>query len=326
MDLNKWNRALRFSPLYQHRVWGGRALESCLGRELAGTDLVGESWEMVDRPEAQSVVLGGDCAGMDLNTLWSRHRGALFGGGGPDSARFPLLLKLLDARENLSVQVHPSELESARGLGEPKTEWWYVLEAQPGAAVFAGFRPGVTRSVVESALETGGFEALLQRIPVRRGDSVFIPGGRIHAIGGGCLIAEVQQNSDTTYRVFDWNRRGANGALRELHIEQSLACINFEDEAPSLPLKLSGEGFSCGFFSVALVSMEEPTVAAGRAGAVFLVADGSLSFAGEEFARGDWFLVPSQAAGSLFEPGLGGVSLLRVALPMEQGSEGTLGG
>ncbi len=124
MDLNKWNRALRFSPLYQHRVWGGRALESCLGRELAGTDLVGESWEMVDRPEAQSVVLGGDCAGMDLNTLWSRHRGALFGGGGPDSARFPLLLKLLDARENLSVQVHPSELESARGLGEPKTEWW----------------------------------------------------------------------------------------------------------------------------------------------------------------------------------------------------------
>jgi len=315
MDINKWSHALRFSPLYQRRVWGGRAFESCLGRDLAGTGLVGESWEMVDRPEAQSVVVGGDCAGMDLNTLWSRHRPAIFGGGCPESARFPLLLKLLDARENLSVQVHPSALESARGLGEPKTEWWYVLDARPGAAVFAGFRRGVTRSLVERALETGEFEALLQRIPVRRGDSVFVPGGRIHAIGGGCLIAEVQQNSDTTYRVFDWNRKGADGAQRELHIEQSLACLNFEDQAPRVPLKIDGDGFNCEFFSVSIISMKEVTEAGGSAGGVFLVADGSLKFAGEAFVRGDWFLVPARAAASHFEPGMGGVSLVRVALP-----------
>jgi mannose-6-phosphate isomerase len=315
MDLNTWNHACRFSPLYQHRVWGGQAFESRLGRDLAGKALIGESWEMVDRPEAQSVVVGGDCAGMDLNTLWTRYRGALFGDGCSESARFPLLLKLLDAREKLSVQVHPSALESARGLGEPKTEWWYVLDALPGAAVFTGFRPGVTRGLVQRALETGEFEGLLQRIPVRRGDSVFVPGGRIHAIGEGCLIAEVQQNSDTTYRVFDWNRREADGSLRELHIEQSLACLNFEDQGPSCPLKLNEVGFSCEFFSVSLVSMVAATVAGGSAGAVFLVAEGSLNFAGETFVRGDWFLVPFLASASYFEPGLGGVSLVRVALP-----------
>ncbi len=319
MSLGIFNNALRFAPLYQHRVWGGRAFESALGRPLAGTGLVGESWEMVDRPEAQSVVDGGNWAGVELQTLWSRHRSALFGAGCPEAGRFPLLLKLLDARENLSVQVHPSLVESARGLGEPKTEWWYILEAQPGACVFAGFRPGVTRPLVERALQTGGFESLLHRIPVRRGDSLFVPGGRIHAIGGGCLIAEVQQNSDTTYRVFDWNRRGADGTHRELHIEQSLACLNFEDQAPSIAADLSGSGFSCEFFSVSGLPLKEAAPAGAHAGAVFLVAEGFLGVAGEVFGRGDWFLLPAQAAAVLLEPGPGGVSLVRVALPSSDG-------
>jgi mannose-6-phosphate isomerase len=230
-------------------------------------------------------------------------------------ARFPLLLKLLDARESLSVQVHPSVLDAARGLGEPKNEWWFVLEAQPGAAVFAGFRPGVARSDVERALATGEFEDLLHRIPVRRGDSLFVPGGRIHAIGGGCLIAEVQQNSDTTFRVFDWNRRGADGALRELHIEQSLMCINFEDHAPALGAGLNENGFSCEFFDLSGIPLAEACVAGALAGAVFLVAEGSLAVGGEDFWRGDWFLLPARAESTLLEPGPGGVSLVRVALP-----------
>ena len=319
MSLGIFNNALRFAPLYQHRVWGGRAFESALGRTLAGTGLVGESWELVDRPEAQSVVDGGNRAGLELHTLWSRHRAALFGAGCLEAGRFPLLFKLLDARENLSVQVHPSVVESARGLGEPKTEWWYILEAQPGACVFAGFRPGVTRPLVERALQTGGFESLLHRIPVRRGDSLFVPGGRIHAIGGGCLIAEVQQNSDTTYRVFDWNRRAADGTHRELHIEQSLACLNFEDQAPSIAADLSESGFSCEFFSVAGLPLKEAAPAGAHAGAVFLVAEGFLGVAGEVFGRGDWFLLPAQAAAVLLEPGPGGVSLVRVALPSSDG-------
>ncbi len=315
MSGGMFTSALRFAPLYQHRVWGGRAFESALGRVLAGADLVGESWELVDRPEAQSVVSAGACTGLDLNTLWSRHRVDLFGAACPEVGRFPLLLKLLDARENLSVQVHPSTLESGRGLGEAKTEWWYVLDALPEAAVFAGFRPGVTRALAEKALETGGFEALLHRIPVRRGDSLFVPGGRIHAIGAGCLIAEVQQNSDTTFRVFDWERRGADGAPRALHIQESLACINFEDEAPSIAANLNGNRFSCEFFSVSGLEWKDATVAGLHAGAVFLVTDGAMEVDGEVFRRGDWFLLPAQAASALLAPCPGGVSLVRVALP-----------
>ena len=315
MSKGEFNHALRFFPQYQHRVWGGRAFESALGRVLDAPGLVGESWELVDRPEARSVVACGGWAGTDLSTLWSRHRAAVFGPACLNAPRFPLLLKLLDARESLSVQVHPSVFDGARGLGEPKNEWWYVLEAQPGAVVFAGFRPGVTRSLVEWALQSGEFEQLLHRIPVRPGDSLFVPGGRIHAIGAGCLIAEVQQNSDTTFRVFDWNRRGADGALRELHIKQSLACIDYEDHAPLLDTDFNGNGFCCEFFDLSRVQLTGATAAGARAGAVFLVAEGSLTVGGEGFRRGDWFLLPARAESALLEPGTGGVSLVRVALP-----------
>jgi mannose-6-phosphate isomerase len=315
MSGSVFQNALRFHPIYQQRVWGGRAFESVLGRVLPGTGPFGESWELSDRVGAQSLVAGGGCAGMDLHTLWNRHRLDLFGTACPESDRFPLLLKLLDARENLSIQVHPSGGESNPGLGEPKTEWWYVLEARPGAAVFAGFRPGVTRALAERALKTGEFEALLHRIPVQSGDSLFVPGGRIHAIGGGCLIAEVQQNSDTTFRVFDWNRRGADGAARELHVEQSLACINFEDHAPVLGAALTEGGFTCEFFSISVLQLNQPSLVGACAGAAFLVAEGSLVLAGEVFCRGDWFLLPVEAAAALFEPGPEGVFLVRVAFP-----------
>lgn len=315
MSGENFNCALRFAPQYQNRVWGGRAFESALGRVLAGPGLVGESWELVDRPEARSIVVGGEWAGTDLGTLWGRHRGALFGPSCPDAPRFPLLFKLLDARESLSVQVHPSVRDGVRGLGEPKNEWWYVLEAQPGAAVFAGFRHGVTRSLAERALESGAFEELLHRIPVRRGDSLFVPGGRIHAIGGGCLIAEVQQNSDTTFRVFDWNRRGEDGVPRELHVAQSLACIDFEDYAPSLGADLNENGFSCEFFDLSVIRLTDAAAAGARAGAVFLVSEGSLTVGGEGFRRGDWFLLPARAELALLVPGPGGVSMVRVALP-----------
>jgi mannose-6-phosphate isomerase len=310
-----FQKALRFAPIYQQRVWGGRAFESALGRVLPGTGLFGESWELSDRLEAQSLVARGGCAGMDLHTLWSRHRVELFGAACPKEDRFPLLFKLLDARESLSVQVHPSGGDGARGLGEPKTEWWYVLEARPGAAVYAGFRPGVTRALAERAIKTGEFEALLHRIPVRSGDNLFVPGGRIHAIGGGCLIAEVQQNSDTTFRVFDWNRRGADGAARQLHVEQSLACIDFEDHAPVLGAALTESGFACEFFSISGLHLRQANVAGAYAGAVFLVAEGSMVLAGEVFCRGDWFLLPVEAAEALLEPGPEGVFLVRVAFP-----------
>lgn len=305
--------ALRFVPHYQERVWGGRSFGSVLGRNLPSAHFVGESWEAVDRHDLQSFVQGGVWNGMDLHTLWTKHRNKIFGNGWPDAQRFPLLLKLLDARECLSVQVHPPEAACARGLGEPKTEWWYVVDAAPEAAVFAGFRPGVTRPMVEEALLTGDFEPLLHKIPVRAGDSLFVPAGRIHAIGAGCLIAEVQQNSDTTFRVFDWNRKGVDGAPRELHIEQSLACIDFEDFTPSLCADLRSQDFSCEFFSVSGVRLEDEVAAGPLVGAFFLVVQGSLRVGSECFRRGDWFLLPEQARSEVLSPLSKGVFLLRVS-------------
>jgi mannose-6-phosphate isomerase len=308
------NSAVCFTPLYQHRVWGGRALESALGRHLPAGP-VGESWEMVDRPDAQSRVADGDLAGMDLHSLWGAHGSEIFGLRRASSPRFPLLLKLLDARESLSVQVHPSGEGASGGLGEPKTEWWYVLDASPGAAVYAGFRQGSTQARVERALETGELECLLHKIPVQTGDSFFVPAGRIHAIGGGCLIAEVQQNSDTTFRVFDWNRIGSDGMRRELHLKESMACINFEDYSPELLTDLRETVFSCDFFSISGVSLQSAATAGSIAGAMLLLARGGLRVGNKIFRRGDWFVLPRQAESQVLEPSAEGAFLVRVTIP-----------
>lgn len=309
----KFNSALRFAPLYQTRVWGGRAFASFLGRDLPQACTIGESWEAVDRGEAQSVVESGPWTGVTLHSLWTKHRLEVFGSAWPVSPRFPLLLKLLDARETLSLQVHPSDAACAQRLGESKTEWWYVLDAAPDASVFAGFCPGVDRSMVERALVTGAFEPLLHKIPVRKGDSLFVPAGRIHAIGAGCLIAEVQQNSDTTFRVFDWNRKGADGVPRQLHVDQSLACINYEDFSPSLSADLKQRGFSCDFFSISGIPLAGVVIAESLPGAFFFVAEGAVQVGLDLFQRGDWFLLPAQAVLVPLSPAAEGTFLVRVA-------------
>ncbi len=228
---------LTFVPLFKERVWGGRSLEERLGKPLPDEGAIGEAWELVDRPEAQSVVAAGPLAGQELHALWSGpDRERLFGSRAARAGeRFPLLVKLLDARETLSVQVHPPAHVAEELDGEPKTEGWYLLAAEPGAHLFAGFRAGVTEEAFAAALEAGeDVSGMLHRIEVGVGDALLIPSGRVHAIGAGCLIVEVQQNSDTTYRVFDFNRPGLDGELRELHVPQSLKCIDFADVEPEL--------------------------------------------------------------------------------------------
>lgn len=311
MTKPNFDEVLAFAPLYQQRVWGGRALEG-LGRQLPDSRVFGESWDLVDRPEAQSVVARGAFAGRDLQWLWRHYREALFGAGCRGAERFPLLFKLLDARESLSVQVHPSEAAGELGFGEPKSEWWYVLAAQPGAEVFAGFKHGITRQDFEHAISRGEVEPLLHRIPVSVGDSLFVPSGRCHAIGAGCLIAEVQQNSDTTYRVFDWNRVGSDGVPRALHVRESLECINFADVQPRLCTPLAEQAFVCDYFSIAHVPLERTLAAQELAGSAFLVVEGCVSISGATFERGDWFVVPAQVTGLLVEPTGGSAALLRI--------------
>src|SRR5690606_30905891 len=218
---------ITFIPLYMERIWGGRELEREYLRQLPYPDRpIGESWEVVDRQEEQSIVADGPLAGSSLHELWTRHRNEIFGKGLPDSARFPILIKVLDARQDLSIQVHPpSDLAATLG-GEPKTEMWFIASCEPGAKLHVGLRKGVTPAIFQQAINDGTVAGVVHQIAPSPGDSIFIPSGRLHAIGAGFLIHEIQQNSDTTFRVFDWNRLGLDGKPRDLHVGQSLASID----------------------------------------------------------------------------------------------------
>jgi mannose-6-phosphate isomerase len=231
---------LTFHPLFKERVWGGRSLETLYRKPLPPGVPIGESWEISDRPGDTSVIANGPLAGKDLHWLVERHPQELLGDVPAPNGRFPLLIKLLDAREKLSLQVHPPAHRAAELGGEAKTEMWYIAQADPGAELYVGLKRGVTRSEFEQKVRSGAVVECFHRIPVRAGSAMFLPSGRVHAIGGGLVIFEIQQNSDTTYRVFDWNRLGLDGRPRELHIEQSLASIVFDDIEP----ELIGEDFA----------------------------------------------------------------------------------
>lgn len=223
---------LRFQPLYQERVWGGRRLESALGRALPPDRMIGESWEVVDRPEAQSVVAGGSCGGRTLREVLAAHRAEIMGPGWPEHRPFPILVKWLDCRERLSLQVHPPAAVAAELAGEPKTENWYIAETVPGAQLIVGLKRGVTRAQFEEALRQNTVEPCVHHFRVAAGDSILVQSGQVHAIDAGNLILEIQQNSDTTYRVYDWGRVGLDGRPRQLHVEQSLRSIDWSDYEP----------------------------------------------------------------------------------------------
>jgi mannose-6-phosphate isomerase len=224
---------LTFHPIFKVRVWGGRELERLYGKQLPPARPIGESWEISDRPGDASVIANGPLAGKTLRWLMENHCGELLGAAKPATAgRFPLLCKILDAREKLSLQVHPPASKAAELGGEPKTEMWFIADAAPGAELFVGLKRGVTREAFEKKVKTGAVAECFHRVPVQAGDAMFLPSGRVHAIGAGLVIFEIQQNSDTTYRVFDWNRVGLDGKPRERHVAQSLASIDFNDFEP----------------------------------------------------------------------------------------------
>ena len=226
---------LLFHPIFKERVWGGRELERLYHKTLPPDRPVGESWEISDRPGDASVIANGPLAGRDLRWLMQEHHAGLLGEAKPAAdGRFPLLCKILDARAQLSLQVHPPAARAAELGGEPKTELWFVAHAAPGAELYVGLKRGVTRAAFEEKLRGGDVADCIHRVRARTGDAMFLPSGRVHAIGAGLVIFEIQQNSDTTYRVFDWNRAGLDGRPRELHVAQSLASINFIDFEPGL--------------------------------------------------------------------------------------------
>lgn len=312
------NEPIVFEPIPMERVWGGRRFESLLGKSIPNGVLVGELWEIVDREDAQSIVHVGPWRGQSLHELWSHHRQELFGDvyATQPSERFPLLVKLLDARERLSVQVHPP-LHLAQTLGgEPKTEAWYFLDALPGARIYAGLKKGVSREEFEHVLRTGDVQRMLHEISVNTGESILIPSGRLHAIGEGNVIVEVQQNSDTTYRVFDWNRMGLDGKPRPLHITESLASIDFNDFEPTVRGTRETAIANGPFFHVEKVTLEAPREVrpSGRFALVAVVL-GFVRCGGMRFAKGQFFIVPAVGTGLELIPDGGAAEILLTILP-----------
>ena len=217
---------LLFTPIYRNYLWGGRRFATALGRDLPPGDDFAESWELVDRQADQSVVACGPLAGTGLGELVRTRGRELLGRHAPRTS-FPLLLKFLDANLDLSVQVHPDDNRAAR-LGTAdlgKTEAWYVIDAAPCSRVYAGLREGIDQKDLAHALRENRCEDVLHSFEARPGDCIFIPAGTVHAIGAGLLVAEIQQSSDVTYRLYDWNRTGPDGTPRALHLDAGLEAV-----------------------------------------------------------------------------------------------------
>lgn len=293
---------LLFKPLYKERIWGGRTLETAFGRKLPADQLVGESWEVVDRPEAQSVVALGPHAGRTLREVMAAHHTALMGPAWPIDRVFPILIKWLDCSERLSLQVHPPA-SVALGLdGEPKTENWYIAAATPGANVYVGLKRGVTRAQFEQAIAENTLDDCICRLPVSVGDSILVRSGQVHSIDGGNFILEIQQNSDTTFRVYDWGRAGLDGKPRVLHVEKSLRAINWDDCEPVAPVRAAaGHAIlaDCPEFRIRRVSLavgESLHTASGEQPRLFSVVTGRLDVpTGRALIRGDNALLPYAA-------------------------------
>ena len=280
---------LRLEPIYKQYIWGGHRFVSSLDRRLPVDQSYAESWEVSDHGEDQSVISAGLFKGITLHEMLMIYGPELVGYKAFASLmqnpiyRFPLLLKYLDASENLSLQVHPNNRRAAEhdppDLG--KTEAWMVLDASPGATIYAGLQPGVDRETLEKGIRSGNCLKLLNKFEARVGDTIFIPAGTVHALGKGCLVAEIQQTSDITYRLFDWNRVGVDGKPRPLHIEEGLEVIDF-DRGPIEPIKQGDSGtdtlVQCEQFVMACHRLEKTCrIGGGDNFHIVTVLKGSLS-------------------------------------------------
>ncbi len=296
---------LRFQPILRRYLWGGRRLES-LGKALGPGDDFAESWEIVDRGADQSVVTAGPLAGHTLGELVRQHGPELLGCHA-GLTQFPLLFKFLDAHDRLSVQVHPDDARAAR-LDPPdlgKTEAWVILAAETGSYLYAGLRPGVNRELLQRELARNHCQECLEAIQPRVGDCYFLPAGVVHALGPGLLVAEIQQASDTTYRLFDWNRLGPDGQPRALHVEAALEAIDYHHgpvaarqpqprEAPGVERLVACDKFILDRWKISTTHQ----AGGDRRGHILAVIDGALKIAGDPagrpLKRGDVALLPAE--------------------------------
>jgi mannose-6-phosphate isomerase len=326
---------LVFEPYLRPMVWGGRRLGDLLGKPLPEAGSYGESWEISAHPLHISQVAEGPYRGETLVDLCDQHPRDIIGEKPAVGSRFPLLIKFLDCAELLSIQVHPSDELAPRLAGEPsgKTEAWVVLEADPTARVYAGLKRGVTRADVEEHLAAGTLERCIHCFTPRPGDSVFLSAGTVHAVGGGVVMAEVQQTSDATFRLYDWGRAGPDGRPRQLHVQEALEAIRWDAGPvdPVTPEVIEGTAptvreerlVSCPQFGLdrVILTGEARTGLEGRP-SIWIVLRGSAELRTDggyrrRFSRGETVLIPAAAAGSVWRTadGTNFASLLRIRLP-----------
>jgi mannose-6-phosphate isomerase len=314
MDDAMLSQPLRFRPILKEYLWGGRRLGSELGKPIGTGPHYAESWELVDHGADQSVVADGPLAGKTLHQLVTEHGAALFGRH-PPRAQFPLLLKFLDAQRTLSVQVHPNDAQAAR-LDPPdlgKTEAWVVLAAEPGAKIYAGLKPGVDRATLERELAAGTCDNCLHQFEPQPGDCVFLEAQTVHALGAGLLIAEIQQASNTTYRLFDWNRVDADGKPRPLHVQESLDTIDYRrgPVGPRTPQPTDRPHVerlvACDKFVLDRWRLDQPAAAGGdqRFHILSVLSGGATITSADqphELARGGTLLLPASCPPVIVDP------------------------
>jgi mannose-6-phosphate isomerase len=320
------NYPLRFAPLFRRYLWGGRRLGTMLGKAIGEGDDYAESWEVVDHGDDQSVVSAGPLKGTTLNEIVDKHGSELFGRHAPQN-QFPLLFKFLDCNRTLSVQVHPNDEQGAK-LDPPdlgKTEAWVVLAAEPGSKIYAGLKLGVTHDKLAAAIEAGNCETCLHEFEPKVGDCVFIKAGTVHALGAGLVIAEIQQASDTTFRLFDWNRVDAEGKPRPLHIAESLAVTDYargpvDSQVPAKTDEPERERLvDCDKFVLDRLTVVKPqAVGGGERFHLLVPLSGAITVAGdvtgEPLKLGQTCLVPA-AEGPVEVAPLGKAVVLDIYLP-----------
>ena len=225
---------IKFKPIFKQRIWGSDRLKTLFGKELPPGVPIGESWELADLPDNRSQAANGPLAGMDIRQILEAHGKAMGFTDSQIAEPFGLLIKILDANDTLSVQVHPDQAACTMFPGaQMKTECWFVIDAQPDSILYIGLKPGIGKDDLKKAIENNTLDQIMQAYPARKGDFHFLPAGTIHAIGAGIIIAETHTPSDSTYRVYDWDRTDSRGRRRQLHIDQALASIHFTDTPPT---------------------------------------------------------------------------------------------
>jgi mannose-6-phosphate isomerase len=296
---------LKFKPIYKELIWGGDKLHKFFGKDAPAGKKIGESWELADLPKDKSIITNGEFAGKTITEVLQKFPEQITGKKNYKPP-FGLLIKFIDAADVLSVQVHPDK-EAVKRLktGTPKTECWYIIDSAPNACIYKGLKAGTAKEQFARSIKEGSCAEFLNKISVKPGQCHFLPAGTVHAIGAGILIAEIQTPSDTTFRVFDWNRLD-DGKPRQLHIEQALESIDFNQKIEDLPITTGGRLVDTEFFKVDKITAQANTssrISEGMTKVIIIIKGNgqiiSKSLQAVDFSKGQTILLPAAFNGEL---------------------------